>query len=350
MRILEVCPVFARSAGGVQHYVRNISERLAVNHEVQIFSATFMKSPRPETVNGVVLKLFPVVGLRRTYHFSPEMLREIKQGSYDVVHGHNYHALPMHYCRYAKRGKLVINPSYHGRGHTPVRDLLLRLGRPLGSKIIRDADVIVTNSRYETDLLLRDFPILPGKVKQISPGVNLGEFAKHRTIPKVRENILYVGRLEEYKGVQHIVRALPFLDKAFRLDVVGNGPYKSHLVEMASELGVRDRISYSHNLPEDQLLDMYAGAGVFVLPSQYESYSFVVAEALASGTACIVARTTALTELVNDGGCFGLGWPIRPDELASLIRAVAGIEAKGVPVRDWDDVVADFVKVYESGV
>ena len=73
----------------------------------------------------------------------------------------------------------------------------------------------------------------------IPNGVNKADL-KVEPYPKGLKVILYVGRLEEYKGVQYAIRALPFLPW-HRLHVIGKGPYKEALLQEAKAAGVRTR-------------------------------------------------------------------------------------------------------------
>ena len=93
---------------------------------------------------------------------------------------------------------------------------------------------------------------------------------------------------------------------------------------------------------------MYAGAGVFVLLSQHEAFSIVVAEALAAKTPCIVANTSALTEWIDNKNCFGIDYPISNTELAELINTVINKKVSEVRLWDWDEVAQQIARVYEE--
>jgi len=102
-------------------------------------------------------------------------------------------------------------------------------------------------------------------------------------------------------------------------------------------------------LPRAELLRRYARAGVFVLLSRYEAFSIVVAEALAAGTSCVVANTSALKEWIDNRNCFGIDYPVNVDNLAGLINKVIGRSVTDVKLWDWDDVVRELEHVYELG-
>lgn len=342
-----MCPKYYPSFGGVEEHVKNISERLAKDHQVTVFACDPSgKLPREEDVNRVLVRRFKSFSPGDAYHISFEMAKELKKSGFDIVHGHSYHALPLYFARYAKAGRFIVNPYYHGHGHTPIRDFLIKLYKPLGKKIFAHADKIITISEYEKEILAKDFSIQRSEISVIPPGIDLMEFANLDRIHKETKAILYVGRLEHYKGVQHIIEALPLVDKEFCLKIVGKGPYKATLVKLIDRLGLNGRISFHEDLTRQELLKMYATAGLFILLSKYETLSIVVAEALAAKTPCIVANTSALSEWVDNKNCFGLDYPINNPELAELIRKVVGKSVGDVKLWDWDKMVGEVNGVY----
>ena len=348
MRILQVCPKYQPSLGGIEEQVKNVSERLAKEHEVTVFACDPSgKLPKQEAINGVLVERFRSFCPSNAYYISPGMAKRLKKSEFDVVHGHSYHALPLYFARYAKAKRFIVTPHYHRHGHTSFRDFLIRLYRPsFGRRIFDQASRVIAVSEYEKRLLIDDFTIDTAKLSVIPNGVDSSEYSNQEVIPKEPRSILYVGRLEEYKGIQYIIETLPLLDRDYHLEVVGDGSYEAHLVAQTRELGLNDRVRFYHDLPRPELLERYARAGVFVLLSRYEAFGLTVAEALASRTPCIVANTSALSEWVDDKNCFGIRYPIDRKELAGLIDRVAGATVGDVRLWDWDMVVAELIHAY----
>jgi glycosyltransferase involved in cell wall biosynthesis len=349
MKILQVCPKYHPSFGGVEEHVKNLSERMACNHEVTVFTCDptgqLLKS---EEISGVKVYRFKSFSPSDSYHISLDMLRELKASDFDIVHGHSYHALPLFFCRYAKRGKFIATPYYHGHGSTRFRDFLVRLYRTGGQKIFEEADRIVLLSNHEKEILIEDFKIREDKITIIPSGIDLSEFKRLTEENDISNTILCVGRLEKYKGVQYIIQALPMLDSRLSLSIVGKGPFKPHLLSVVEKLGLEDRVSFHQDLPREELLNMYANADVFVSLSRYESFSIVVAEALASKTPCVLANASALGDWIDNINCLGIDYPIDINRLAELIDKARGIEVAQVSLWDWDDVVKGTLKVYQE--
>ncbi|MBA7473387.1 GDP-mannose:cellobiosyl-diphosphopolyprenol alpha-mannosyltransferase [subsurface metagenome] len=349
MKILQVCPKYFPSIGGVEQHVRNISERLAREHEVTVFATDPSgELPKEERINGVLVRRFKSFSPQNAYHVSFEMLRELRSSEFDIVHGHSYHAFPLFFSRYAKKKRFVVTPYFHGHGHTIVRDFLIKFYKPFGKKSFQEADKVIALSNHEKDLLIKDFKIADDKIAVIPIGIDLEEFNNLEKVKGKHKTILCVVRLEEYKGVQYIIQALLLLDAGMRLEIVGNGPYKEHLIRLIKELGLEDRIDFYQGLSREELLHRYANADLLVLLSRYESFGITVAEALASKTPCIVANTSALKEWVDGENCFGVDYPVIIDRLAGLINEIIGRQVGEVKLWDWDDVVEETVRVYEG--
>lgn len=357
MDILQVCPFTYGDVGGVTEHVRRISEGLARRHNVTVY-ATDSRSEfhRHEVIKGVKVERFKGYSPRMSYFFSWEMLLRLRKADFDVVHGHCYHAFPIHFSTLAKRRKFVATTHFHGVGHSAFRDSLIGLVKVFGGNTLRRADKVVAVSEYEKSLILKQFGFLSGKVVVIPNGVDLSEFAGLRRRDHDFKSILYVGWLQWYKGVQYLIEVLPRLGSDVILDIVGRGPLRPSLEKRARELRVNDRVRFYENLPRWELLQKYVDADVLVLLSFYEAYSLVVAEALAAGTPCVVTNNSALSEWVDNQTCFGVGVPVNLSELAKVINSVldGSVDRQvmkkwiGTKILGWNDVTKQLENIYEE--
>lgn len=355
MEILQVCPFSLAGVGGVSEHVRNISERLARRHNVTVY-ATMPRSrlPRHELSHGVKVERFERYAPNDAYFFSLDMLLKLRKVEFDVVHAHCYHCFPMHFSYLAKYERFVATPHFHGIGHSVFRGSLIRLLKPFGGMTLRKADKIITVSEYEKSLILEKFAVDRGKVVVIPNGIDFTEFSRLSRQTKDYRSILYVGYLASYKGPQYLIEILPKLAQDVVLEIVGKGPLKPFLEKRATELKVHNRIRFCQDLSRPELLQKYANADVFVMLSRLEAYSIVVAEALAAGTPCIVAETSALTEWVDNESCFGISLPIKSNELARLVESVLdkGVDRRvmekwiGTKIPDWNDVAKKLETIY----
>lgn len=350
MKILQVCPRYKPQIGGVETVVEEISRRMATKgHDVSVVTTDPSGVlPSTETIDGVRVYRFHAYAPGDAYYLSLPLRKFLRTQDCDVVHAHGYHAFPALFARSCKYYRFIFNPYYHGRGHTPFRNALLKAYRIVGAGVFREADAIVCNSEFEKSLVCRDFPAYCGKARVISPGIDKREFQGITPYPKNEKLLLYAGRLEEYKGVQHAVRALKYLPD-YRMLVIGRGPYKAELKRLADREGLGDRVRFMEGLLRKELLRWYATADAFVMLSSFESYGITVAEALAIGTPCVVAKAASLAGFVDGGLCRGVDLPVSPERLAREIEMVNRIPYRK-EILDWDDAATRMLAVYQEGL
>jgi len=307
-----------------------------------------------QNINGVKVERFKHYTPSGAYVFSLELPLRLRKSEFDVVHGHGYHNFSLHFCTLAKCKKFIASTHFHGSGHTVFRDSLLKLLRPFGKRTLCKADKIVAVSEYEKSLLEKIFKFDSNKIVVIPNGLDLSEFSNLRRRKRDFKSILYVGTLQSYKGPQYLLEILPKLDDDVVLEIVGKGPLRESLESRAKALKICDRVSFYQDLPRDELLQKYVETEVFVLLSKYEAYSIVVAEALTAGKPCIVARTSALTEWIDEENCFGFDFPINITKLATLVKKALdhGSNNKiarkwiGNKILDWKDVAKRLENIY----
>ena len=117
--------------------------------------------------------------------------------------------------------------------------------------------------------------------------------------------LLYVGRLNERKNIQGIIRALPFLNENISLVVAGprdwKPPAKKH---MDPDTGLTSRVHFIGPVPDHELACIYASAKIFCFPSFAEGFGLPPLEAMASGIPVIVSKTTSMPEVCSDVALF----------------------------------------------
>lgn len=162
----------------------------------------------------------------------------------------------------------------------------------------------------------------------VPAGIDTDRFPPGRERDRARWNgrLLYVGRLEERKGIRTLIRALPALPGA-RLQIVRGGETTDvPVVEaLARKLGVADRVEMLGETPSHALPDIFAAADAVVFPSEWdEPFGMVPLEAMACGTPVIATGTGGSGEFLLDGVT---AVQFTPGDPASLTAAIARLEA-----------------------
>jgi len=114
--------------------------------------------------------------------------------------------------------------------------------------------------------------------------------------------VLSVGRLELNKRVDLIIRALALTDRSVRLVVAGNGADRRRLEHVTETLGVVDRITFTGEIDDRQLVELYANALAVIFPPIDEDYGYVTIEAfLAKKPVVTTTDAGGPLEFVEDG-------------------------------------------------
>lgn len=134
---------------------------------------------------------------------------------------------------------------------------------------------------------------------------------------------LFVGRMRNYKGLQVLLRAMKRVPGT--LVLVGRGEEEHALLELALEEGLKERVVFAGDVPEEELGGYYRAADVFAFPSlnAAEFFGQSMAEAMGCGLPAVSTRLGTGTSYLNLDGVTGLEVsPGVADELASALRRI----------------------------
>jgi glycosyltransferase involved in cell wall biosynthesis len=139
--------------------------------------------------------------------------------------------------------------------------------------------------------------------------------------------VLSVGRLELNKRVDLIIRAMTQVDSAVRLVIAGRGTSQPQLEALAERVGVADRVTFTGDIDDQQLVGLYANALAVIFPPLDEDYGYVTLEAfLAKKPVVTTTDAGGPLEFVVDG-VNGFVTEPEPDAIAAAIARLAGDRA-----------------------
>jgi glycosyltransferase involved in cell wall biosynthesis len=178
--------------------------------------------------------------------------------------------------------------------------------------------------------------------------------------------LLTVGRLIRRKGVAWFVKeVLPSLPGEAVYVVVGDGPDRKLIQEIARERGVHRRLILTGPVDEQQLRALYRRADVFVMPNvkvpdDVEGFGLVALEASMAGLPVIASRIDGITDAVRDGRN---GLLVEAENTAAFRGAIERLVAMGRSERaqlgarfreytranySWSQMANEYAKAFES--
>lgn len=186
------------------------------------------------------------------------------------------------------------------------------------------ADVVTAPTPRAVELLERSTPLR--NARPISCGIDTERYweATQSAPASIAPTILFVGRLDQEKRVDELVRAFAALpgELGARLEIIGDGDRRASLVSLAERLRVGSSISFRGFVSEEELLSAYGRSSVFCMPGVSELQSLVTLEAMSAGKPVIAANAMALPHLVRPGDNGYLFTPGDVDELTDHLTTV----------------------------
>ena len=293
--------------------------------------------------------------------------------SFDVIHSHHPFTMSRLAARLAGKHDLPLIYTFHTLLHEYGHyvPFLPAAGRYwLTRQYLRhcaEADVVHTATEAVRHLLLQQgvqtqIEVAPLGVPAVSPAAGAREaMRKSLGISPRTPLLLYVGRLAREKGLELLLRAVARLaaGRGFHLCLVGGGPMEGRLRELARDLGLAQRVTFSGWVRHEEIGGHYAAADVFVLPSPAETMGLVLVEAMSAGLPCVAIDKYGPSEVVVDGltgfltpfdeGDFGEAIQRLLDNAFLCQRMATAARARACDFHP-DVAAAAMVRVYEDAI
>lgn len=304
-----------------------------------------------------------------------KMVEFAQKNEIDVVHSHDPFALGIRALKIQKVLKLPHVHTYHTllteyRHYvppplTPDRKTVEEFSRWFCDKV----NAVIAPTKEIKDELIRYKVQSP--IEVIPTGIDTAEFStppeidarQMHKIPKDAIVLMYAGRLSKEKNLEFLFKTVGRYIKeniqAWFL-VVGDGPERKELEELAEELEISKRTVFTGYVPHKKIKNYYKASDLFVFSSLTETQGLVVLEALASGTPVVaIAYKGVANVLVNGEGA--LTTSINEEEFYNaLVRAIdtkEELSRKGVEYveKHWsmnkmaDSLEQVYLKVIDEG-
>jgi phosphatidyl-myo-inositol alpha-mannosyltransferase len=322
MRICLVSAAYRPFPSGVGEHVHHLGLALqARGHSVQILTLRYppAKEGRHESEQSASLEVIRMghvlvlPGNRSHFTLSTglrlpgQVRRFLAEGRFDVVHCHGIFPPDISYWAAIASAAPVVVTFHTYREGIPKRlpALFRALWPGLGSRVERRIAVSEACRRYSEAWF-------PGRYDIIPNGVDLTRFQPDAPAPESMRGgptILFVGRLDERKGLEVLIRAMPRVGEQVtdvRLVVVGSGPLEERCRKLVAELGITDRVVFAGRVPDAELPGYYANCTVYCSPALGgEAMGIVLIEAMAAGKPVVASAIAGYDEVIRSGvdGC-----------------------------------------------
>ncbi len=384
MRISFVSRMVNRE-GGVQVYVWELAKRFAEwGHEVHLFTHSCPELPHPSVVMHRVPMLMgrsyrqsqnPWVKAAQIWSFAWISRVMVKYRDYDVIHVQGdsmvrAHVRTAHSCH---KAWMKLDLSWDKSLGNKIRKWV----NPLHA-IVRliewydytrtGSDRIIAVSGSVKAQVIDSYGVDDSRIDVIPNGVHLSEFRKPDQfdvgnfrhdlgIPVDQQVMVFVGWEFGRKGLGTVIEALAKVTGCQPHLVVVGGDQSKDFADRAAALGMAARVHFVG--AQGDIRPFLWGSDLFVFPTRYEPFGFVIIEAMAAGLPVITSKIAGASEWIEDGreGIL-LNNPFDSEELAQAIDRLLGDadgmaligEAAKEKIRmfDWEEVTKMTLEAYQS--
>ncbi|MGH2449880.1 MAG: glycosyltransferase [Candidatus Limnocylindria bacterium] len=370
MLSVHACPLASlggRDSGGMNVYVREVARELGRRRGVEVDVFTRWREPRDPRVQQIGSNARVVHIEAGPISYIPKMavydrldefaarVREHVAGEgrrYDLLHSHYWLSAAVA-ARFDPGRTLPSIQMFHTLGLVK-REVLdedidgesdVRID--IERRAVRESDAVVAASEIEADELLQLYRADPSRVAVIPCGVDPQIFRPLRQADarealgrdQCERLILFVGRIEQIKGIDVLLRALgllffrrPELRSEVCLLVVGgaldpgdDGSETEKIVELrrlVHQHRMEANVDFVGSIDQARLALYYSAADICAVPSLTESFGLVALEAMACGTPVVATRVGGLQTVVEHGES---GLLVPAGDYQALAEAIAEV-------------------------
>ncbi|MEM0157150.1 MAG: glycosyltransferase [Thermoplasmataceae archaeon] len=346
MRIGFFTATYYPTPDGVSHYLRDVKAELQKRgHEVHVFS--FNGDRKEKNVHVLHSVPFPAYS-QYSVPVNPlpfGLYRKAIRLNLDIIHIHDPFMGSLGYRISRYTGAPVV-ATYHTDFvkmqesiKIPFRDRLFRTTWKYSLFLYRRCDEVFAPSRKSMEQLRNDGVL---HTRELPLFVDTGRFA-----PDTGDTgtffVQYIGRLTRDKGVFRILDVAAAIDRksGIRFLISGTGPEEKNLEKAIQERGLQDIITLTGYVDEPRKIELLRRAGLFMYPSETDTFGISVVEAMSSGVPSIVPRGFPLAHYddMEVSGLIEMDFS-KPDEIA---QAVEKYSTEGQNLRAMGEAARKFV-------
>lgn len=323
LKIAHIVPHYYPSIGGVEQVAKDICEGLAKRgHDVSVLTNKRLqkgqkkvKLEKFEIINGVkVFRFFSLFSLGHM-SFTPAAILNLIRNKYKIIHMHSLrhpHTIYVPLIKNFNEYKIVMQGHTHFLSSNKIKSILYNsFDKILFNSLYKDIDIFLCLNEDEKQRFIklgvneRKIKIFYNPIKEnlFNKSDNNSFEVKYNLINK--KVILFLGQAHEGKRIDLIIKALPTIKEHVKNVILlvagpdfGNYP---KLKELANTLNISNNIKFLGLLSEEEKDLALKSCDLLILPSEYEAFGVVLAEAMACGKPVIATKTPGPLELIKHG-------------------------------------------------
>lgn len=298
-------------------------------------------------------------------HFSPSLFLKLwsDASKFDIIHIHawwNLVSVLSAFIALIKKVPVVISP----RGTLSIysfnnKNSLLKklMHNILGKNLLRRSHIHATSLAEQKSLakIIKD-----GQIFNIPNFVKTAQSLRPKTFNGSTFKLLFLSRIEEKKGLDILLHALPLLNIPYRLTIAGDGDqnYIDELKKIAQD-NLSDQNIHWIGFQNQTKFDIFSDHHLLVLPSHNENFGNVVIESLSAGTAVLISEHVGLADYIVENN---QGWLCQTTakSISDAIKNIAtyqldkladiSISAPKIIHQDFDDdqLVKKYINMYQQ--
>ena len=315
MKIGFLINYFYPMKGGAENNCFYLAEELAKNHEVHVFTSLLPKTKENEIINNIHVHRYKILFRYKYYlSFTPGLINILKE-DFEILHVHSFgfiwHDLIVLLKKLANNTKILNTPHgpfmvlKHYNFYEKIFKLLIKNFERAFINHNYDAVIQVNPEQYKwmvKDGVLKDnIHFLPNGISQTAfKKINNKDFIKRYHLEN-KFVISYLGRIQRYKSLDQIIKVLPKLNNNVVFLLMGKDYGDlSRLKALSSNLKVHDRIIFTGEIQDEDVIKGLSISKIFILPSEWEAFGISILQAMAQGNAVISTRTEGGKFLIKE--------------------------------------------------
>lgn len=369
MKICFLINYFYPMKGGAENNCFYLAKELSKNHEVHVYTSLLKDTKKYEIIDNIHIHRYKTFFRYKYYlSFTPGLINVLFK-KFDILHVHSFGFVYHDFIVILK--KVFSNTRIINTPHGPFMVLKnYNFYEKMFKAIVGNFEKLIANKFYDGIIQVNPeqkkwmanyginnniFFIPNGVHKSSFNKVNNEDFIKKYNL-KDKFIISYLGRIQKYKGIDQVINVIPKLNKNVVFLIIGKDSGDlSRLKNLINKLNINERVIFTGEISDEDVLSGLSLSKIFVLPSEWEAFGISILQAMAQGNAIISSNTEGGRFLISKENGFIYNYNdlrdlenkfkvlIADEKMLNLVKRNNLLKAKNFL---WDNIAKDLEKVY----